>query len=57
VERCASARARAARSGPGRRGKEGDVSKFQDYYDFTEPLKDIPSHRILAIRRGEAEGC
>jgi uncharacterized protein len=37
-------------------GKEGEVSKFQDYYDFTEPLKDIPSHRILAIRRGEAEG-
>ncbi len=37
-------------------GKEKEVSKFQDYYDHTEPLKDMPSHRILAIRRGEAEG-
>ena len=37
-------------------GKEKEVSKFQDYYDYSEPLKDMPSHRILAIRRGEAEG-
>ena len=37
-------------------GKEKDVSKFQDYYDFTEPLGTIPSHRVLAIRRGEEEG-
>ena len=37
-------------------GKEKDVSKFQDYYDFAEPLGGIPSHRVLAIRRGEAEG-
>ncbi|CAN5814129.1 Tex family protein [soil metagenome] len=37
-------------------GKETDVSKFQDYYDFSEPLGGIPSHRVLAIRRGEAEG-
>ena len=37
------------------RGKEAEVSKFQDYYDFAEPLKTIPSHRVLAIRRGEAE--
>ncbi|MBX6365024.1 MAG: helix-hairpin-helix domain-containing protein, partial [Gemmatimonadetes bacterium] len=37
-------------------GKEGEVSKFQDYYDFAEPLSRIPSHRILAIRRGEQEG-
>ena len=37
-------------------GKEKDVSKFQDYYDFAEPLAGIPSHRVLAIRRGEAEG-
>ncbi len=37
-------------------GKEGEVSKFQDYYDHQEKLTDIPSHRILAIRRGEAEG-
>jgi uncharacterized protein len=38
------------------RGKENEVSKFQDYYDFSGPLKDMPSHRILAVRRGEAEG-
>jgi len=37
-------------------GKEKEVSKFQDYYDFSEKLSDIPSHRMLAIRRGEAEG-
>lgn len=37
------------------RGKEGETSKFQDYYDFSEPLKSIPGHRVLAIRRGEAE--
>ncbi len=37
-------------------GKENEVSKFQDYYDFSEPLGGIPSHRVLAIRRGEEEG-
>src|SRR4051812_4526558 len=37
-------------------GKEKEVSKFQDYYDFSEPLGTIPSHRVLAIRRGEEEG-
>jgi uncharacterized protein len=30
-------------------------SKFEQYYDYTEAVKTIPSHRILAIRRGEAE--
>src|SRR5687768_13409658 len=37
-------------------GKEKEVSKFQDYYDFTQKLVEIPAHRVLAIRRGEAEG-
>ncbi len=37
-------------------GKEREVSKFQDYYDFSAPLADLASHRVLAIRRGEAEG-
>ena len=37
-------------------GKEKEVSKFQDYYDFSEKLGTLPSHRVLAIRRGEAEG-
>jgi uncharacterized protein len=36
-------------------GKAEEVSKFQDYYDFSQPLTEIPSHRMLAIRRGEAE--
>ncbi len=30
-------------------------TKFETYYDFREPLKTIPSHRFLAVRRGEAE--
>jgi len=37
------------------RGKEKEVSKFQDYYDFSGPVKSLPGHRVLAIRRGEAE--
>ena len=37
-------------------GKEGETSKFQDYYDYAEPLAAMPSHRVLAIRRGEEEG-
>ena len=39
-------------------GKEEDpeAAKFRDYFDWNEPLKDIPSHRLLAIRRGETEG-
>ena len=37
------------------RGKENEVSKFQDYYDFSGPVKSLPSHRVLAVRRGEAE--
>jgi protein Tex len=39
-------------------GKEEDpeAAKFRDYFDWNEPLKTIPSHRMLAIRRGETEG-
>ena len=36
--------------------KKDEVSKFQDYYDFAQPLRELPGHRILAIRRGEDEG-
>jgi len=36
--------------------KEGKHSKYEMYYDFSEPAATIPSHRILAIRRGESEG-
>jgi len=38
------------------RGKQETNSKFTDYYDFTEPVARIPSHRFLAILRGESEG-
>lgn len=33
-----------------------EPTKFEQYYDFEEPIAVIPSHRFLAIRRGEAEG-
>jgi len=36
--------------------KEAEGAKFKDYFDWSEPLATIPSHRLLAIRRGEAEG-
>jgi len=36
-------------------GKEADGAKYQDYFDWTEPLKSAPSHRILAMRRAEKE--
>ncbi|ACM21361.1 S1 RNA-binding domain-containing transcriptional accessory protein [Geotalea daltonii FRC-32] len=35
--------------------KKETVSKFEMYYDYQEPLKTIPSHRMLAMRRGEKE--
>jgi len=38
------------------RGKSEQKSKFSNYYDYSEPLKRIPSHRVLAILRGEKEG-
>jgi protein Tex len=37
-------------------GKEVEGAKFKDYFDWTEPLAGTPSHRMLAMRRGEAEG-
>ncbi|MDX2080763.1 MAG: Tex family protein [Terrimicrobiaceae bacterium] len=37
-------------------GKEEEGAKFKDYFDWSEPAAAAPSHRILAIRRGEAEG-
>lgn len=39
-----------------KRGWKGKPSKFETYYDYREPLRRVPSHRYLAIRRGEAEG-
>lgn len=37
-------------------GKEEEGIKYKDYYDWQEPIASAPSHRILAIRRGEKEG-
>ncbi len=33
-----------------------EAAKFSDYFDWSEPLKRCSSHRLLAMRRGEAEG-
>ena len=38
------------------KGKEEEAVKFTDYFEFSEPLKKCPGHRILAMRRGEQEG-
>ncbi|KPM53918.1 transcription accessory protein [Frankia sp. R43] len=38
-----------------REGKESDGAKFADYFDFAEPFTKLPSHRILAMFRGEKE--
>src|SRR5262249_26380162 len=37
-------------------GKEQEGAKFKDYFDLREPVGPIPSHRMLAMRRGEKEG-
>ncbi|MBP8244347.1 MAG: RNA-binding transcriptional accessory protein [Chitinophagaceae bacterium] len=36
--------------------EEEEAQKYRDYFEFKEPLAQSPSHRILAIRRGEKEG-
>jgi uncharacterized protein len=36
--------------------KEADGNKYKDYFDWEEPVSTAPSHRILAMRRGENEG-
>ncbi|MGB8359364.1 MAG: Tex-like N-terminal domain-containing protein, partial [Bacteroidales bacterium] len=38
------------------KGKEEEGSKFSDYFDWSESLRRCPSHRLLAMRRGEDEG-
>ncbi|HTQ81020.1 MAG TPA: Tex family protein [Thermoanaerobaculia bacterium] len=37
-------------------GKETEGAVYRDYFDHHEPVRDIPSHRLLAILRGEREG-
>ncbi|HVN59414.1 MAG TPA: Tex family protein [Bacteroidales bacterium] len=38
------------------KGREQEGIKYSDYYDWSEPLRKCPSHRLLAMRRGEEEG-
>ena len=38
------------------KGKESEGIKFSDYFDWSELLRKCPSHRLLAMRRGEDEG-
>lgn len=38
------------------KGKEAEAQKYRDYFDFSEKLSRCASHRLLAMRRGEAEG-
>nr|WP_290198352.1 Tex family protein [Corynebacterium guangdongense] len=37
-------------------GKEAEGAKYKDYFEFSEPFTTLPSHRILALLRGEKEG-
>lgn len=36
--------------------KETEAQKFKDYFEWSEPISKTPSHRLLAMRRGEKEG-
>ena len=38
------------------RGKAEEGAKFSDYFDFDQPIGQLPSHRLLALLRGEKEG-
>lgn len=38
------------------RGKKEEAAKYRDYFEYEELLKKVPSHRLLALRRGEEEG-
>lgn len=37
------------------KGKEAEGQKYKDYFDWKEPVAKVPSHRLLAMRRGEKE--
>ncbi|HEX8039617.1 MAG TPA: Tex-like N-terminal domain-containing protein, partial [Chryseosolibacter sp.] len=38
------------------KGKESEGAKYKDYFEWKEPISKTPSHRLLALRRGEKEG-
>ena len=37
--------------------KEAEAGKYENYFDWSEPVASAPSHRVLAMRRGEKEEC
>lgn len=37
------------------KGKEDEAQKYKDYFEWEEPVSSVPSHRLLAMRRGEKE--
>src|SRR5690606_13213379 len=37
-------------------GKEDEGANFRDWFDFSEPLRTLPSHRVLALLRGRQQG-
>lgn len=39
-----------------KRGKKDEAAKFEMYFDHHEPIKRVPSHRLLAMKRGESDG-
>ena len=39
-----------------KKGKEAEGAKFSDYFDFSQKMKELPSHRALALMRGSNEG-
>ncbi|TKJ37702.1 MAG: RNA-binding transcriptional accessory protein [Planctomycetes bacterium B3_Pla] len=61
-DRTARARIRRLFSGQGSfqttvvKGKEAEARKYEDYFEWVEPVAKAPSHRILAMRRGAREG-
>ena len=49
-------RSRAVLRSEVRAAKKAEGIKYRDYFDWSEPIRSAPSHRVLAILRGEAEG-
>ncbi len=40
----------------GKDGSHADAAKFRDYFDYAEPIRNVPSHRALAVFRGRTQG-
>jgi uncharacterized protein len=46
---------KTAAAGKDKKSKKTDPSKYQNYFDYQEPISKAASHRVMAVRRGEAE--